>query len=274
MEKYSILMSVYHGDNPEYLKQAISSMIFQTIPSDDFVIVEDGPLNDALYKVLGEFSYAYPEIIRRIKNTENKGLAYSLNKGLEKCKNRLVARMDADDISDSRRCEKQLRMFCEDSNLVIVGTAMAEFMDSCEKIKSVKLMPELSSDIVMYAKRRSPFNHPSVMYDKEIILNKFNGYNIENKRAEDFELFTSIVFNGYKCANINEFLLFYRTDSAQIKRRFSVTSFKGVIHTEFKNFKNKFVGVKDLLYVFCAQTFGLICPDVLLQYLMKKYFRQ
>lgn len=45
---YSVLMSVYHKEKPEYLKQAIASIQAQTLPTDDFVLVCDGPLNDAL----------------------------------------------------------------------------------------------------------------------------------------------------------------------------------------------------------------------------------
>ena len=35
--KYSVLMSVYHREKPEYLKQAIESIQAQTLPTDDFV---------------------------------------------------------------------------------------------------------------------------------------------------------------------------------------------------------------------------------------------
>lgn len=47
MQNYSVLMSVYFKESPEYLKQAIESIQAQTVPTDDFVLVCDGPLNDA-----------------------------------------------------------------------------------------------------------------------------------------------------------------------------------------------------------------------------------
>ena len=43
---YSVLMSVYHKEKPEYLKQAIESIQTQTLSTNDFVLVCDGPLND------------------------------------------------------------------------------------------------------------------------------------------------------------------------------------------------------------------------------------
>ena len=55
MEKYSVLMSLYVKEKPEYLGLAIDSMLNLTVTPDEIVIVEDGPLNDSLYSVLEEY---------------------------------------------------------------------------------------------------------------------------------------------------------------------------------------------------------------------------
>ena len=101
---YSILMSVYAKDNPDYLKLAIDSMLNQTIKSNDFVIVEDGPLTTELDAVINEYSSKNKEI-NVVKIEHNSGLGKALDFGLNYCKNELVARMDADDISLPTRCE-------------------------------------------------------------------------------------------------------------------------------------------------------------------------
>lgn len=272
MENYSILMSVYGKDIPAFLKESMDSMLNQTVASDDFVIIEDGPLNKELYSVLDSYSEKYP-VIHRYSNKTNRGLAYSLNKGLRECKNRLVARMDSDDISAPTRCEMQLRRFEEKTELVIVGLDMYEFEGGLENKVSFKKMPESFDEIRRYAKRRSPFNHPSVMYDREVILDKFNGYNVDNHRAEDFELFSSVVFSNLYCENIPGELFYYRTNLSQIGRRFNWTSFKSVVSTELKNFRKGHVSFSDFFYVFCAQSFGFLCPDFLLKKIMLKHFR-
>lgn len=272
MENYSVLMSVYVKDNPHFLKQAIESVFTQTVPTDDFVLVEDGILSDEIYGVINEYKNRFP-LLRIESYNENKGLAYALNYGLKACKNRLVARMDADDISAPNRCEKQLKRFEQDPELVVVGTAMVEFEDDINHILSKKRMPSTYDEIRQYARRRSPFNHPSVMYDKNIILNSFDGYNIHNLRAEDFELFTAIVFNNFKCENINEYLLFYRSNLHQIKRRFNFVSFKSIVRTQYSNYRKKYISFSDLIFVFLAQSFGLICPDFILKKIMLKHFR-
>ena len=99
MEKYSVLMSLYKKEKPEYLRTALDSMINQTVKPDEIILVEDGPLTDELYHVLKE----YGEHLTRVANEKNMGLGLSLAKGLVLCRNELVARMDTDDISISNR---------------------------------------------------------------------------------------------------------------------------------------------------------------------------
>ena len=94
---YSILQSVYKSDNPEYLRLSIESMLLQTVPSDDYVIVEDGPLPQELENVILRFRRSNPEI-KVVRLETNVGLGKALNAGLEACRNELVARMDSDDI--------------------------------------------------------------------------------------------------------------------------------------------------------------------------------
>ena len=273
LEDYSVLMSVYAKDNPSFLKESIDSMLHQTICTNDFIIVEDGPLTKELSAILDDYSIRYP-IIHRVPNEINKGLAAALNQGLNECKNRLVARMDSDDVSSPHRCEEQLKRFYSNPELSIVGTDMVEFEYEISNVVSIKKMPSTADEIRKYSRRRSPFNHPSVMYDKTIILDQFGGYNVNNHRAEDFELFSTVVFSGYQCENISDKLFYYRTDLSQIKRRFNWTSFKSVVSTEYKNYKRKYVAFSDLMYVFCAQSFGLLCPSFLLKKIMLNHFRQ
>ena len=75
MEKYSVLMSLYVKEKPEYLRLAIDSMLNQTVTPDEIVIVEDGPLNDSLYSVLDE----YVGKITRLRSEKNIGLGLALN---------------------------------------------------------------------------------------------------------------------------------------------------------------------------------------------------
>lgn len=107
MQNYSVLMSVYFKESPEYLKQAIESIQAQTVPTDDFVLVCDGPLNDALDAVIAAKQQEMGSALNVVRLARNGGLGNALNKGIKHCKNELVARMDSDDIAYFDRCENR-----------------------------------------------------------------------------------------------------------------------------------------------------------------------
>lgn len=268
MEKYSFLMSVYAKENPNYLVSSIDSMINQTIKPDEIIIVEDGPLTEDLYKVLD----SYGKKIKRIKNDNNLGLALSLNKGLNSCRNNLVARMDSDDISKNDRCEKQLKFFKNNPNVDIVGTWIEEFADSISNIVSIRKVPCEYSDIYNYAKRRSAFNHPTVMYKKDKVLQ--NGGYSNLRRNQDVDLFGRMLFSGCKAANIGESLLYFRTDNNLFKRRKSWENTKTYINTIKKFWKMGYSSYLDYLIVLFAQTCMFILPtklqNLVYSYLLRK----
>ena len=103
-KEYSVLMSVYHKEKAEYLKQAIASIQTQTLPTDDFVLVCDGPLNVELNAVIATKQQEMGEVLNVIRLEKNSGLGNALNEGIKHCKNELVARMDSDDIAYPNRC--------------------------------------------------------------------------------------------------------------------------------------------------------------------------
>lgn len=123
MENYSVLTTLYKNDNPAFVKQSIESMLSQTVVTNDYVIVEDGPITNELEKVLEEYCENY-DFFHIVKLEENGGLGVALRVGLQECRNELVARIDSDDLSVSERCELQLKVFEKNPELVIVGSDM------------------------------------------------------------------------------------------------------------------------------------------------------
>ena len=126
MEKYSVLMSLYSKENPEYLRTAIDSIINQTVQPDEIVIVKDGPLTEELDKVVADYEQRYPLLFHIVVSESNIGLGKALNLGLNACRNELVARMDTDDIAKPERCEKQLQMFENNAELDLLGSAVSQ----------------------------------------------------------------------------------------------------------------------------------------------------
>lgn len=266
-QKYSVLMSLYRKEKPEYLKLAIDSMINQTVRPDEIVLVEDGPLTDELYAVLDE----YP-MLHRIKNETNLGLGLALNVGLKECKNELVARMDTDDCSKPDRCEKQLARFYEKPYLAIVGSHIDEFVGDPSNVISQRIVPTTSEEIYNFAKKRSAFNHPAVMYSKTAVLDN-NGY-ADLKRNQDVDLFGRMQFAGYKAENIDEALLWFRSSDELAKRRKSWQNTWSYIATIRKFWKMGYASFTDYVVVGIAQTGMYLMPVQLQNFVYKKFLRK
>lgn len=212
-KKYSVLMSLYKKEKPEYLRLALESMINQTVKPDEIVVVEDGPLTKELYDVIGE----YKKYLYIVKNDENLGLGLSLNKGLKECRNELVARMDTDDIAELDRCEKQIAYLEENKECSIIGGQIEEFIDEEDNIVGKRIVPCLDEELKEYIKKRCPFNHMTVMFRKQDILDSGNYENFFYN--EDYILWIKMAIKGKKFANLPEILVKVRVGKDMYQRR-------------------------------------------------------
>lgn len=214
---YSVLMSVYSKEKKEYLEQAICSIMSQTIPPNDFVIVCDGPLSPELDAIITKFYFENSDVIQVMRLEKNQGLGNALNAGIKICKNELIARMDSDDISRPYRCEKELEIFARHPEISIVGSVVEEFSTSPDQVEAMRMVPEKNEDIIQFAKMRCPFNHPSVMFKKSDVI-KAGNYAI-TRYAQDYYLWIKMLIAGYQGYNIQEPLVWMRVTDNLFKRR-------------------------------------------------------
>lgn len=217
MDNYSVLMSVYHKEKSEFLREAMESIWHQTFPTDDFVLVCDGPLNNELDAVIEEMEKTHPGTLHVVRLEKNSGLGYALNIGIKHCKNELVARMDSDDISRPDRCERQMKVFADHPELFLCSGIVEEFTTTPEQIESWRIPPETQEAIVAFAKKRNPFNHPCVMYKKSAV-EVAGGYQ-DFYLLEDYYLWIRMLMKGCQGYNIQEPLLWMRAGSDMYKRR-------------------------------------------------------
>lgn len=215
--KFSVLMSVYVKEQTEYVRQCFESLLAQTTPAAEWIIVEDGPLTKELYRLLQEYQNRYPTLITRITMKENQGLGLALREGIKHCRYALVARMDTDDIALPYRFEKQLRAFQDDPTLDICGGQVNEFEGDITHIVSSRRVPLEDAEIKRYQKRRDAFNHMSVMFKKEAVLNAGNYQHLP--LMEDTLLWCNMILSGVKCRNLDEILVLVRIGNDMFKRR-------------------------------------------------------
>lgn len=272
MEKYSVLMSIYAKEKPEFLKVALDSIIDQTVKPDEIVLVKDGPLTEELDDIISKYSEEYPALFNVVGSDVNIGLGQALNLGLSVCKNELVARMDSDDIAKPDRCEKQLRRFDEDPNLDLLGTAVDEFHSTPDEVVARRVVPTEHKDIYEFSKRRSAFNHPTVMYKKSKVL-ALGGYG-DLRRNQDIDLFGRMLISGCIAGNIEESLLYFRSNDALAKRRKSWENTITYIQTIGRFRKMGYSSFGDYMIVAIAQLGMFLMPVRLQHWVYKKFLRK
>ncbi len=272
MEQYSVLMSVYEKENPEFIKQSIDSMLFQTVLPADFVIVCDGPLTSEIYSLIDSYTEKYPDLFSIIKLKQNVGIGGAANEGIKHCKFDIIAKMDSDDIAVPTRCETQIQIMSE-NDVDIIGGWISEFYDSTENSHSIRRVPESHEDIFKYAKRRMPFNNQTVMY-KKAAVNKAGGYDPKRRRCEDYDLYFRMLESGAISYNTQQVLVHYRLTPDAFRRRGTWQNFKGFTSVHWKMLRRGFCSISDFFIPFFAQLFLMILPGKLKDKFYTKLLRK
>lgn len=272
MVNYSVLMLVYRGEEASNFRQAIQSMLDQTVRTDDFVIVCDGPLTAELDAVLEDFVSRYPGLFRIVRLPENVGEGLAGNPGVRACRNELVAKMDSDDISVPDRCEKQLARFAANPELKLVGGVIEEFDNQTGNVISVRITPERNDEIRRFARRRSPFNNVTVMFRKSAVL-ETGGYR-DLRRGTDYDMYLRMLINGCTAENLPDTLVKVRVDAGDYHRRMSWYALKCCAGIWWRGYRAGFSSLADLLICLAGQTLLVICPGSVQQMFYKKFLRR
>jgi glycosyltransferase involved in cell wall biosynthesis len=220
---YSVLMSVYGKENSVWFKKAAESMLNQTAPPDEFVLICDGPLTEELETAVEELDRSYPGMFQILRLKENVGLGEALRQGILLCRNELVARMDSDDIACPDRCRQQLELFQKIPELAFSSGTIAEFFDERDLESSetaalrLRMLPQSHEEIVSYAKKRNPMNHMAVMLKKSAVLQAGNYQSAEG--LEDYDLWSRMLQLGFRAGNLKETLVWARIGNGMEQRR-------------------------------------------------------
>ncbi len=271
MKKVCVLLSIYKKDSLEHVKEALDSLYNQTIKSDIFVRV-DGEIDSNLLKFLQK-EYSHHKIKFLVISSKNEGLANSLNElikiGLKKGYTYFF-RMDADDISFSKRFEEQLNFMEKNKEIDICGTFIEEFGDGIEYRKVVKY-PLTHQEMFNFFKKRVPLAHVSVCF-RDTFFKKAGFYPLNGHISnEDTLLWFEGFKKGCKFANIDYVGVKVRVNNSFFERR------RGIKKVWY-DFKNRILVNKELGYGIEAYFYslGMVFVNILppkLKKLAYKYLR-
>lgn len=216
---FSVAMSVYKSDDATFFKRSLVSITEeQTVKPSEIVLVVDGPVGEDINSVIAEYEEKY-EFFKTVRLEENAGLGNALKIAVENCSYELVARMDSDDVAVSDRFEQQLRFFENDGDngIDLVGGDVVEFIDDEQNKVSKRDVPTSHAEIVEFMKSRCPFNHPTVMFRKSVVLS-VGGY-MDWHWNEDYYLWIRMYLGGAKFANTGTVLVNMRSGEDMYSRR-------------------------------------------------------
>lgn len=269
--EFSVLMSLYIKEKVEYARACFDSLLRQTCPATQWVIVEDGPLTQPMYELLAEYEKNHPGLILRVPLEINQGLGKALREGILHCSYELIARMDTDDIAREDRFEKQLQMFRENPRLDICGSHIQEFETVPEVPSAYRRVPVTDLEIKKYQKRRDAFNHMTVMFKKSAVLAA--GSYQHALLMEDSLLWVNMMKNGAQCANVDDCLVFARTDAAMFGRRGGWSYFKKYHSGRKKIYETGYITLWDYIWTLTVQFGVAIVPNSVRTFIYKKLLR-
>lgn len=259
--KYSVCMCVYHGDDPQWLREALDSVLDQSAKPDEIVVVVDGPIPQPLEAVISTCEGRSPFVVVRLP--ENTGHGNARRVAMEKCAHELVAIMDADDLCLPDRFAKQLAVFREDPEVSAVGGQIAEFLERTDHVVGIRQVPLTDGEIRQYIQTRCPMNQVTVMLKKADVM-AVGGF-LDWFCNEDYYLWIRMYLAGMKFANVPDILVYVRVGADMYKRRGGFAYFKSEYRLQKYMRRNRVIG-------FGTYTMN-VAKRLILQLLMPNWMR-
>lgn len=267
---FSVLMSVYKKEKPQYLRSALKSIEEQLLCPNQIIIVKDGPLTNELDSILDDFDRKYFEIVKLVINKENKGLAYSLQKGLGYCDNQIIARVDSDDINYEKRFLTEFNYLNENPKVSVVGCQIEEYDPNVGNL-GVRKVPITPKEIYDFSKKRNPLNHMSVMFRKSAVLS-VGGYE-QVSLFEDYFLWIKLLNESYKISNLPMELVRATVDSQFYSRRGGLSYLKKEVYFQYRCYKIGFLSIYEFVRNVIMRTGVRLFPNAVLQFFYRHILR-
>lgn len=264
--RLTVIFSLYFKNDPIFLKESLDSVLNQTRPADEIIIVENGPLTDEIYSVVENFTEKANNV-RIIKFKENHVFAHALNAAIRECNSDFIARMDTDDISLNERFEKQLVFFKNNPEIDCLGTWAYEIKSNGE-LYYEKKMPVSHQECYELFMKRDCMIHPTVMFRKSY-FEKAGLYPEDTYFGEDTVMWAQGFANGCRFANLPEFVFKFRLDEDFFNRRRGWKLAKSILQLRWR--VNRMLHYPFVAYMYAfGYAFAKMMPKFILNCLYKK----
>jgi glycosyltransferase involved in cell wall biosynthesis len=259
----SVLMPVY-DPHPLYFRQAVDSILSQSMPDLELLIVED-PSPHPAKPLLAEYS---DPRIRHLPRQKKGTIVDSLNGGLAEARAPWIARADADDVCESDRLQKQLAFVGEHPDIDVLGTQVA-VIDSEGKVRGARDYPLEHEEIVRGLTRYNTLAHPSVLYRRQAVI-AAGGYRWFF--TEDYELWSRLARQGARFANHPEALVRYRVVPEGIRCAKVRDTLRGTLEVKRLHWRGE-MDLAGRLRMWAERLLLCLPPPLVLSLFLKTQFR-
>lgn len=261
----SILLAVHNQTSNKDFTKTIESIYLQKHIPKDIIIIQDGPIEENLFKNILNFKNE-KKINQNIILKKNLGLANALNEGIKKCKFNLVARLDPEDEVINDRFYYQFLFMSKNQNISVCGSYAREEHDISSNI--IK-KPTTSSEISKYIKFGNPLIHSTVIFRKNKIVD-IGGYpNIP--KCQDLFLWVKCLQFGLKLANLPKVLVKTYLNRETMRRR-GLKYFRNELIIYKYQYQHKLISHKEFI-LNCILRFLLRASPIWLRNITYKLFR-
>jgi glycosyltransferase involved in cell wall biosynthesis len=263
--KFSALICVYYKDNPQYFFDALQSIILQTAPPTEIVLVIDGPVGLDIQEVISRISKTFKNF-KIIQLEENVGHGKARQIGIDNCTYDFIALMDSDDICILNRFEEQTKVLMADNDLSVVGGWINEFSEDISNSLGKRKLPCYDHEIKQYLKYRCPMNQVTVMFKKADVL-KAGGY-LDWHHEEDYYLWLRMHLQKSKFKNIQKVLVHVRADKNYFSRRGGMEYFLSETRLQKYMYKNSIINPIQLsINIFVRFIVQVAVPNVVRRFI-------
>ncbi|MES2514088.1 MAG: glycosyltransferase family 2 protein [Bacteroidota bacterium] len=218
----SILFPCYNAE--KYLKYSLESILTQDYQNLQILCINDGSTDSTLI-ILEKYKKRDDRIVI-INNELNLGLIESLNRALKFISGSYFARMDADDYSTPNRISTQMKFMELNPEVDIVSSAYNYFeIDSIPGRYVAPIASKLNS-LRFLSLFSTPLTHASILGKTSIVRSGQYVYDSDYPHAEDFELFSRLVWNGVRIATLRDSLYWVRIHQESVSAKYNNIQFQ------------------------------------------------
>lgn len=236
----SIIFPCYNAE--KYLRYSLESLLNQTYSNLEIVCINDGSTDNTLPML-----EAYRQKDKRVvivDNPKNLGLIGSLNKSFAFIKGEYFARMDADDFSPPERIALQLDFLIKNPQYDLVSSAYNYFRKNGSVLEYVAPLGRLPHSLKFISLFSTPLAHGSLLGKTSLIKKGLYYYDKNFTHAEDFELFSRLLWQDVPVTNMKQSLYQARLNEGSVSAVYNNAQIRTNQNIIWRNLR-EYLGIKD-----------------------------